>query len=431
MNRPLLPSHAPFERLYAWCPPFARDPLVALLLGGLFMLDADRAAEWFGVPLGLVLALICCFVVAFGARRFSPVPALVLAAVLLPVLSYTRLFLVMWLVIALVVYGVSLGLPPRRAAYALLAALASEVLVAAFLHWQAEQPTVAWGWASEVVVLQCAAWAAGWSAARGREYHEGLRLQAEQRAAAQLAEARRAVTEERLRIARELHDVVAHSMSIIAVQSGVGHHVSRDQPDEAAKALSAIERTSRSALRELRSLLGVLRDGDAAEFHPGGLADLDALIATSAQAGVEVEVSLEGEVAGLPRGVDRAAYRIVQEALTNVAKHARTDRAELAVSRLPGLLTLTIADAGVGGPPPGRTADPWESAGHGLIGMRERTALYGGDVTAGPLPAGGFRVVARLPLPADPHGDAPHPGAKHTNPMKHGERTPRTEQDAA
>jgi signal transduction histidine kinase len=211
----------------------------------------------------------------------------------------------------------------------------------------------------------------------------------------------RAVAEERLRLARELHDVVAHSMSVIAVQSGVGAHVAKAQPEEAAKALAAIEATSRAALTELRRLLGVLRrDSEPhGELTPvPGLADLDALLAEVAKAGLAVRLRVEGTPTPLPAGVDLSAYRIVQEALTNVVKHAGEARAQVVVGYHDDqAVTVEVTDDGRGAAAQAGDGRP----GHGLIGMRERVAAFGGDLQAGPRPGGGFRVAARLPLAAN------------------------------
>jgi signal transduction histidine kinase len=214
--------------------------------------------------------------------------------------------------------------------------------------------------------------------------------------------ARRAVTEERLRLARELHDVVAHAMSVIAVQSGVGAHVADTQPHEAAKALAAIEVTSRAALEELRRLLGVLRrdsepQGDLTPVP--GLADLDGLLAEVAKAGLAVRLRVEGTPSQLPAGVDLSAYRIVQEALTNVVKHAGPARAQVVVGYRDHDVTVEVTDDGRG--VGASTGDGQAMVGHGLIGMRERVAAFGGDLEVGPRPDGGFRVAARLPLAAD------------------------------
>jgi signal transduction histidine kinase len=215
-------------------------------------------------------------------------------------------------------------------------------------------------------------------------------------------QARRAVAEERLRLARELHDVVAHAISVIAVQSGVGAHVAATQPEEAAKALAAIEATSRAALIELRRLLGVLRQegepqGDLAPVP--GLADLDGLLAEVAKAGLGVRLRVEGTPAPLPAGVDLSAYRIVQEALTNVVKHAGPARAQVTIGYRDQAVTVEVTDDGRGAVT--LASDGRARVGHGLIGMRERVAVFGGDLETGPRPGGGFRVAARLPFAAD------------------------------
>jgi signal transduction histidine kinase len=213
--------------------------------------------------------------------------------------------------------------------------------------------------------------------------------------------ARRAVTEERLRLARELHDVVAHAMSVIAVQSGVGAHVAASRPEEVGKALAAIEATSRAALEELRRLLGVLRQDSEpqASLTPvPGLANLDRLLAEVGRAGLAVRVRVEGTPLPLPAGVDLSAYRIVQEALTNVVKHAGPAHAQVTIGYRDQDVTVEVTDDGGGAVAPathGRVG-----TGHGLIGMRERVAAFNGQLEVGPRPGGGFRVAARLPLAA-------------------------------
>jgi signal transduction histidine kinase len=211
--------------------------------------------------------------------------------------------------------------------------------------------------------------------------------------------ARRAVVEERLRLARELHDVVAHAMSVIAVQSGVGAHVAASRPQEVGKALAAIEATSRAALEELRRLLGVLRQDSEpqASLTPvPGLADLDSLLAEVAKVGLAVRLRVEGTPSPLPPGVDLSAYRIVQEALTNVVKHAGPARAQVTIGYRDQEVMVEVIDDGRGAVTP--AGDGRAGTGHGLIGMRERVAVFGGDLEVGPRPGGGFRVAARLPL---------------------------------
>jgi signal transduction histidine kinase len=203
----------------------------------------------------------------------------------------------------------------------------------------------------------------------------------------------RAIADERLHIAQELHDVVAHSMSVIAVQAGVGMHVADTDAAEAKKALENISNTSRSSLAELRRLLGVLRDdGTGANYLPApGLADLDVLAREVSDAGTPVEVQVDGSLDDVPPGVDLTGYRIVQEALTNVLKHAGPSTACVAVSHRPGLLHIEVRDDGRG--VNGRS----DGTGHGLMGMRERVAVYGGRLDAGPVAGGGFKVAADLP----------------------------------
>jgi signal transduction histidine kinase len=246
-----------------------------------------------------------------------------------------------------------------------------------------------------------AAWLLGHFVGVRRAYTARLEQTAElERTRAE--QARQAVAEERLRLARELHDVVAHSISVIAVQSGVGAHVASTQPEEAAKALAAIEATSRAALTELRRLLGVLRQegepqGSLAPVP--GLADLDRLLAEVAKAGLGVRLQVEGTPAPLPAGVDLSAYRIVQEALTNVVKHAGPARAQVTVRYHDHDVTVEVIDDGQGVVAP--ASDGRARVGHGLIGMRERVQAFGGDLQTGPCPGGGFRVAARLPLAAE------------------------------
>jgi signal transduction histidine kinase len=247
-----------------------------------------------------------------------------------------------------------------------------------------------------------ATWLLGHFAHNYRAYAAGLEEQTAELERAREELARRAVVEERLRLARELHDVVAHAMSVIAVQSGVGAHVAKTQPKEAAKALAAIEATSRSALEELRRLLGVLRQENEpqGELAPvPGLGDLDGLLAEVAKAGLTVRLQVEGTPTPLPAGVDLSAYRIVQEALTNVVKHAGPARAQVVVGYRDQDVRVEVTDDGRGTVT--SVSDGRAGTGHGLIGMRERVQVFGGDLEVGPCPDGGFRVAARLPLAAD------------------------------
>ncbi|MGH8970396.1 MAG: sensor histidine kinase [Actinomycetes bacterium] len=204
--------------------------------------------------------------------------------------------------------------------------------------------------------------------------------------------ARTAVAEERARIARELHDIVAHHVSVMVIQAQAGQRLLGPGEADAREALTTIETTGRDALVELRRLLGVLRrTADSAGTEPQpGLAELPRLIGTAREAGLAVELHIEGEPAALPAGLDLSAYRIVQEAVTNAMRYAATSRTQVLVRYCPDAVELEISDDG-----PGSTAPA--GAGHGLAGMRERASLYGGVLEAGPRAERGFAVRARLP----------------------------------
>jgi signal transduction histidine kinase len=216
--------------------------------------------------------------------------------------------------------------------------------------------------------------------------------------------ARRRAVEERLRIARELHDSLTHSISVIQVQAGVAVHLARKRGEEVPPALLAIEEAGADAARELRATLGVLR---AAEDSGGsGLAHLDRLISRTRAAGQPVLVTVTGAPRPLPPDVDQAAYRIVQEALTNVSRHARQARASVRLAYGAGTLTVQVDDDGDGSRPVARGeslngdhANHAHGPGLGLIGMRERVSALGGRLHAGPQADGGFRVRAEIPAP--------------------------------
>jgi signal transduction histidine kinase len=210
----------------------------------------------------------------------------------------------------------------------------------------------------------------------------------ERRAAAAHATAQ-AVSEERLRIARELHDIVAHSMSLIAVKAAIANHVADARPEETRDALKVIEATSRGALQQLRQAVGTLRDDQPYAPAPG-LADLPALAQQAASGGVDVQLDVRGD-ADVPATVGLSAYRIVQEALTNVVKHAAPARCQVAVSIADSCVLVKVTDDG-------RRPVAAAPGGHGLIGIRERAAMYGGEFSAGPRAEGGFELSVRLPF---------------------------------
>ena len=242
-------------------------------------------------------------------------------------------------------------------------------------------------------------WIIGEAVRRRRERLADALERAERLERQRDADAHQAVSSERLRIAQELHDVVAHAMSVIAVQSGMGAHVIDSQPDEAKKALQAIESTSRRALDELRRMLGVLREeGDrGGALAPAPRAeDVETLIETVRAAGVPVELRWDGLTSDVmpPDSVLLNRYRILQEALTNVLKHAGTASVVVSIVERVGETTIEVVDDGRGLAV--ATRAPGAPGGHGLVGMRERVALFGGSLEAGARPGGGFRVFARL-----------------------------------
>jgi signal transduction histidine kinase len=258
----------------------------------------------------------------------------------------------------------------------------------------------------------------GLAMANRRAYVEEIRDRAERAERTREEEARRRVDVERLRIARELHDVVAHTMATINVQAAAASHLLTDPPPAVADALGAIRVASKDGLRELRTILNVLRaadEPDPTQPQPG-LAQLDALVATTRRAGLPTTVRLDGALPHLPPAVDLAAYRIIQESLTNTLRHAGPATAAVELATVDGDLTFTITDTGHGATTatgrPGVTGATGGNAagigGHGLAGMQERATSVGGTLEAGPAPGGGFRVAARLPL-RDP---ATAPGAE-------------------
>jgi signal transduction histidine kinase len=347
------------------------------------------------LALGYALALVHTLPLA-ARRRF---PGVVLALCVASGLAVAALGLspiVLGVAILVAVYSVA-AYGTRWVSLAGLAAAEVGSAAVQLTPGRFQAPTVV----SNALVIG-AAWLLGHFVGVRRAYTARLEERTAELEQAREELARRAVTKERLRLARELHDVVAHAMSVIAVQSGVGAHVASTQPEEAAKALAAIEATSRAALEELRRLLGVLRQdsepqGDLTPVP--GLADLDTLLAEVSKAGLGVRLRVEGTPWQLPAGVDLSAYRIVQEALTNVVKHAGPARAQVRIGYGDQDVTVEVTDDGRGVGALAGDGRAW--VGHGLIGMRERVAAFDGDLEVGPLPGGGFRVAARLPLAAE------------------------------
>jgi len=330
-------------------------------------------------------------------RRWAPVPALALVTVGIAVATGLHQRWVPAPLIAVLMYQVASGSDRSKSIPALV--LANAAIIAPSVRYLAHQP----GATALGVVAATAAWFVGDSVRVRRVYVAGLAEQAAQRQREVLERAQRSVAEERLQIARELHDVVAHSLSVIAVQSGVGRHVIETQPAEAKNALAAIEATSRDTLTELRRMLGVLRrdDGVPAALAPApGIAALDRLVEQVRLAGYTVNLDAAAVAArALSPTVELSIYRIAQEALTNVVKHAGPATVNIEIREEPSALVLEVNDDGRGAD---AAADPAQRDGreahHGIVGMRERVAMFHGSLLAAPRPEGGFRVVARFPV---------------------------------
>ena len=414
-------------------------------------------------PLALFLVMVAVLAVGMRRRR----PGFMLGVLLAGSVVVTTLIdpepagvLTYFLPVAYVLYLVAATYEHRQAAVRVLIAVFATLLADAVLMHLAGGGFILNGGLVSAALCVIIAWFTGYIVRQRRRY--AVRLQDEA--------ASKAVAEERLRIARELHDVVAHSMSVIAVQAGYGQYVIDTQPADARNALGAIQATSREALDEMRRMLGALRQayetdqraadlpapGDAdsevggsyegggsygsAPLYPApGLADLDRLLSRTASAGVRVDVTRCGQPRELPASIDLSAYRIVQEALTNVVKHARTSSCQVLIGyrhdelilevtdngkglpamagagishhrSTPALAVGLASDAGQGADGPTLARPGWNPSdeltgdigggGHGIIGMRERVSLLGGEFSAGPLPGYGFQVSAHIPLPS-------------------------------
>ncbi|MFE5039272.1 sensor histidine kinase [Streptomyces sp. NPDC056683] len=332
----------------------------------------------------LLLAVVMALPIGWASRR----PPQVLGVVLAEVVTARAFGVKSWplfLAAAVLVFYIAANRSRRTAGLALAATVV--VWFADSLSFRSATATLRslTGPSSLIIVMTAFAWIVG-SWIRLRQTHtEALRTQA----------AKQAVQDERLRIARELHDMVAHSIGVIAIQAGAASRVIETQPASAREALSAIEDTSRETLAGLRRMLVALReaDSDHAESAPApGLADVERLAATAADAGVRVEVRWSGTRRPLPPEIDLSAYRIIQESVTNVVRHAGAARCRVSVDYMEEELSIEVTDEGRGGAPTS------VGSGYGLVGMRERVGLLHGQFSAGPRPEGGYRVAARLPV---------------------------------
>ncbi|MCI4065763.1 sensor histidine kinase [Micromonospora sp. R77] len=354
-------------------------------------------------PAGVVWSTAALVALPVAVRRRWPL--VVLAAVSLTAATATAagvagagMLVVEFLPAATALYTVAVALPARRSVPALLAGLAPAAAAVAVFYAarlpalppvaDAEVPL----WAPGEIGVTVALLAIFWSVGRLVRWRRDVAA----RLARSLAHA--AVVDERLRIARDLHDIVGHSMSLIAVKATVANHLADTRPEEVRAALAVIEETSRSGLADLRRALGVLRAEGTGEVVPADLApaagpaELAELVERAEDAGVRVTLRVGG-VDDLRPALGLTAYRVVQEALTNVIRHAAPTTCRVAVEVVAGVLRVEVTDDG----PPDRAAT-LPGAGRGLVGMRERVVLYGGTLTTGPRPEGGFRVHASVPV---------------------------------
>ncbi|GAA4254806.1 sensor histidine kinase [Dactylosporangium darangshiense] len=332
---------------------------------------------------------LAVFAVLVALRRRAPLVGLAASCVHANALLYPGHVVTyrLWQLVAMSIFACTVGRlhPPRRANGPRGWAGLALVLGIGLTFWSVD-PADPMG----ALFFPLAPWGLGVAfAVQQRQSAEA----AGARAAIREQRAREAVMEERVRIARELHDMVAHSVTVMVIQAGVV----RRRPDAGMAVdgdlLRGIESSGRDAVGELRRTLGLLR-GEGAADAPAGLERLEELLAQVREAGLSVTLRREGEGPGLPPAADLSAYRIIQEALTNVLKHAGPTAVTVAVQHRAGGLHLSVVDEG------GRATAPIAGSGQGLIGMRERAALFGGTLEAGPRPGGGFAVHARLPAPA-------------------------------
>ncbi|PAZ09192.1 two-component sensor histidine kinase [Streptomyces sp. SA15] len=342
--------------------------------------------------LSLVLIALCSTALVF--RRRAPMTVLALTGTFSLIESVTgdpRAPVAMSAVIALYTVASTTDRPTTwRVGLLTMTVLTGAAMLAGPLPWYAQENLGIFAWTGIGAT-------AGDAVRSRRAFVHAIRERAERAERTREEEARRRVAEERLRIARDLHDVVAHHIALVNVQAGVAAHVMDKRPDQAKEALAHVREASRSALNELRATVGLLRqsgDPEAPTEPAPGLDRLDELVGTFRSAGLHVEVARADQGTTLPAAVDLAAFRVIQEALTNVQKHAGTEaKAEVSVVCVGPNIEITVLDNGGG-----EDDDPDSGGGHGLLGMRERVTALRGTLTTGPRYGGGFRVHAILPV---------------------------------
>ncbi|MFH9857826.1 sensor histidine kinase [Streptomyces sp. NPDC017202] len=369
--------------------------LLCMLAGSFIDPHGDRGVSWsLRSPDPLSLLLITLGGVALVLRRIAPLAVLAVTGACSVAESVTgdpRAPVAMSAVIALYTVASTTDRPTAwRVGLLTMTVLTGAAMLAGPLPWYAQENVAILAWTGIGAT-------AGDAVRSRRAVVRAIRERAERAERTREEEARRRVAEERLRIARDLHDVVAHHIALVNVQAGVAAHVMDKRPDQAKEALAHVREASRSALNELRATVGLLRqsgDPEAPTEPAPGLYRLDELAGTFRNAGLRVEVARSDHGTELPAAVDLAAYRVVQEALTNVRKHAGPEaRAEVSVVRVGPHIEVTVLDDGAGDVPASE-----DGGGHGLLGMRERVTALRGALTTGPRYGGGYRVHAILPV---------------------------------
>jgi signal transduction histidine kinase len=382
------------SRLVRWwrsIPPLVADTLLAALVLAVTLIEIafnDESLD--GRNRALSLALLVAMSLVIVVRRLHPVAVWLVSGVLVtlygvasfpdPVLPYGPL---------IAVYTVAAYTVWRTAA---VAGVVTAVVIALSMIIDPHDDLVDWLIA---FLSTTTAWLVGNNVRTHRAYTQELEAKAARLERERRAEAERAVADERLRLARELHDVAAHHVSVIALHAEAGQSLLPDDPERADQAFGVIAQVARSTLTELRRVVGVLREGAAPLVPQPGLDQLPALVREVERAGVPVTLTVSGTPGSISRTLDTSAYRIVQEALTNVLRHAGPATAQVTVTYEPDAVAVEVLDDGRG--PAANPVNGDGNGGHGLAGMRERAAMFGGTLTADARPERGFAVAARLP----------------------------------
>ncbi|WP_309248608.1 histidine kinase [Streptomyces sp. MNP-20] len=410
-----------FERCRGWARthPLAVDAVLAaaalvfMVIGSFAEPYGEQGSSWnVHAPSTMSIVLMVVGAAALVFRRRAPWTVLAATSafsIVELVSTGPRAPVVMCAVVALYTVAARTNRPTTwRIGLITVAGLTGVAMVAGPLPWYGQENLGIFAWTGMAAAV-------GDAVRSRRAFVDAIRERAERAERTREEEARRRVAEERLRIARDLHDVVAHHIALVNVQAGVAAHVMDKRPDQAKEALAHVREASRSALGELRATVGLLRqngDPEAPTEPAPGLARLDDLVDTFRHAGLPVEVARGDSGQPPPAAVDLAAYRIIQEALTNVQKHGgERAKAEVSVVRVGPNLEITVLDDGAGDDVR-PVDDPDRGGGHGLLGMRERVSALGGRCSAGPRYGGGFRVHAILPVTTVKQGGREHSPAR-------------------